>query len=178
MVYPQTIEHKIGFDTVRQQVNELCTSQHGRKMCELMEFSGNRDEVVARLEETAEMVRIIEGEFDFPIGNIHDMDHVIGAMRVEGTHVSAQELLRLRASMETMSEIASFFKSARDDEGKSTYPRLDTVALTLITFPSLVSENQSRHRPLGQRQRQRFAGSRRDTPLAIGHERIDQLADA
>ena len=140
MVYPQTIEHKIGFDTVRQQVNELCTSQHGRKMCEQMEFSGNRDEVVARLEETAEMVRIIEGEFDFPIGNIHDMDHVIGAMRMEGTHVSAQELLRLRASMETMSEIASFFKSARDDEGKSTYPRLDAVALTLITFPSLVSE--------------------------------------
>ncbi|MDE5554402.1 MAG: endonuclease MutS2, partial [Muribaculaceae bacterium] len=128
------------FDTVRQQVSDLCSSLHGRKMCELMQFSCERDEVIARLEETAEMVRIIEGESDFPIGNIHDMDSVLGAMRVEGSHVSAQELLRLRTSMETMASIASFFKSSRDEEGKSTYPRLDAIALTLVTFPTLVNE--------------------------------------
>lgn len=140
MTYPDSIEHKIGFDAVRRQVSDLCISQQGRRMCGEMHFSGERPEVLARLEETAEMVSIISGEFDFPIGNIHDMDHVIASMRVEGSHINANELLRLRASMETMAAIASFFGNARDDEGHSAYPRLDAVAADLVTFPSLVSE--------------------------------------
>ena len=45
MVYPDTIEHKIGFDAVREQVLELCQSQHGRKICTQMAFSSDRDEV-------------------------------------------------------------------------------------------------------------------------------------
>ena len=140
MVYPDTIEHKIGFDAVREQVLELCQSQHGRKICTQMAFSSDRDEVTRLLGETAEMLDILSGETDFPIGNIHDVDHVMATLRIEGAYVGSQELLRLRTSMETMSEIASFFKSVRDDEGKSPYPRLDDIALTLKTFPSLVTE--------------------------------------
>ena len=140
MIYPDTIEHKIGFDAVRDQVRDLCTSEHGRRICEDMTFSEVRADVIARLEETAEMLGIISGETEFPIGNIHDMNSVLASMRIEGVHISAQELLRLRMSMETMAAIASFFKSSRDDDGKSPYPRLDEIALTLITFPQLIRE--------------------------------------
>lgn len=140
MIYPDSIEHKIGFDVVRQQVRDLCTSEHGRKVCEQMSFSKVRQEVAARLQETSEMLSILSSEIEFPIGNIHDMDQVLASMRIEGVHVSAQDLLRLRASMEAMAQIASFFKATRDDEGKSTYPRLNDLALTLITFPQLVRE--------------------------------------
>lgn len=137
MIYPESIEHKIGFDAVRQQVRELCTSEHGRQMCEQMCFSNERDEVVARLKETAEMLSIINGENEFPIGNIHDMSQVIASMRIEGIHISAQDMLRLRSSMEAMTDIASFFKSVRDNDGNSPYPYLDKIALTLVTFPLL-----------------------------------------
>ena len=140
MIYPESIEHKIGFDTVREQVRELCTSEHGRKICEQMEFLTERQEITARLRETAEMLSIINSEADFPIGNIHDMDHVLASMRIEGVHVSAQDLLRLRASMEAMAEIAAFFKASRDDDGNSPYPHLNEIALTLITFPQLIRE--------------------------------------
>ncbi len=140
MVYPETIEHKIGFDTVRQQVMELCLSQNGRNECRQMTFSSDRTEVTARLEETAEMATILGGETEFPIGNIHDMEQVLASLRVEGAHISAKELLKLRTSMTTMAEIASFFKNLRDDESASPYPRLDAIALRLITFPALVAE--------------------------------------
>ncbi|MDE5567697.1 MAG: Smr/MutS family protein [Muribaculaceae bacterium] len=140
MIYPDTIEHKIGFVAVREQVAELCTSEHGRKACGLMSFSNVRQEVVTRLEETAEMLCILGSEIEFPIGNIHDMNSVLASIRVEGVHVSAQDFLRLRVSMETMSGIAGFFKTSCDNEGKSPYPRLNEIALRLITFPNLIRE--------------------------------------
>lgn len=140
MIYPESIEHKIGFDTVREQIRERCTSEHGRKICEQMAFSNARDEVTARLQETAEMLSIINSETDFPIGNIHDMNSILSSIRIEGIHVSAQDLLRLRASMVTMTDIASFFKASRNDEGISVFPRLDQIALSMTTFPALVGE--------------------------------------
>lgn len=140
MIYPDTLEHKIGFDAVREQVTELCTSEHGRKACGLMSFSNVRHEVVTLLEETAEMLSILSSEIEFPIGNIHDMNSVLASIRVEGVHVTAQDFLRLRVSMETMSGIAGFFKTSCDDEGKSPYPRLNEIALRLITFPNLTRE--------------------------------------
>ena len=140
MVYPDSIEHKIGFDSVRVQLAELCTSGRGRDICRQMTFETERDIVICRLEETAEMLSILAANADFPIGNIHDMEHVLASMSIDGSYVSAQELLRLRSSMETMSEIAAFFRSVRDDEGLSPYPRLDAIALTIRTFPALIAE--------------------------------------
>ena len=55
-----------------------------------MTFSEVRADVLARLEETAEMLGIISGETEFPIGNIHDMKSVRASMRIEGVHISAQ----------------------------------------------------------------------------------------
>ena len=140
MIYPETIEHKIGFDTVRQQLKTLCISALGAKNCEEMTFSPNRETVVRLLEETSEMVRLNQGETEFPLGTIHDMTETIAGMRVDGVYLSSSELLKLRNTMETMASIASFFKNCRNEAGETAYPRLDAIALTLMTFPSLVNE--------------------------------------
>lgn len=140
VIYPDTIEHKIGFDVVRQQLKKLCTSALGAKNCDAMSFSSDRDAVVARLEETAEMVLINQGDTAFPTGTIHDMTEILAGIRVEGVYLSTADLQKLRASMETMAEIAAFFSNCRDDDGATPYPRLDAVALSLRTFAPLVAE--------------------------------------
>lgn len=140
VIYPDTIEHKIGFDAVRQQLKAMCTSTLGAKNCDEMIFSHARQEVIARLEETSEMVRINRSDIEFPIGTIHDMTETLAGIRVDGVYLSTAELVKLRSSMETMAAIAAFFKNCRNDEGATPYPRLDAIALSLMTFPALVSE--------------------------------------
>ena len=54
MIYPDSIEHKIGFDVVREHVERLCSSQPGRDCCSAMTFSTNFNEVRTALEQTAE----------------------------------------------------------------------------------------------------------------------------
>ncbi len=140
MIFPSTIEHKIGFDIIRAQVAELCNSSQGKLRCDEMEFLTDRSQIIARLQETAEMTAILAGEAEFPVLTVHNPEHIIASMRLEGGYIGAADMGRLRSTLETMSEIAAFFKAVRDDEGKSTFPRLDEIALSLLTFPNLVNE--------------------------------------
>ena len=139
MIYPATIETKIGFDSVRAHIAERCQSPLGVAECEAMAFSSDYTTVMSRLGETAEMLAILAGDEAFPDDNINDMTAAVTAARVEGSFMSPADLLRLRLSLATMAAIAKFFAAHRDDEGSTPYPRLDAVAEGLQPFPSLMT---------------------------------------
>ena len=111
MIYPDTVEHKIGFDTIREQLKDLCTSAPGRLIVDEMSFDSDRSNVVRRLEESAEMVRITSGDSPLAIGNIHDLAPVLASIRLEGASISANDLVKLRATLTAMADIAVFFKN-------------------------------------------------------------------
>ena len=139
MIYPATIETKIGFDSVRAHIAELCQSPLGVAECEAMTFSSDYRTVMSRLGETAEMLTILLGDEAFPDENINDMTAAVAGARVEGSFMSPADLLRVRLSLATMAAIAKFFASHRDDEGSTPYPALDVVADGLQAFPSLMT---------------------------------------
>ncbi len=139
MIYPATIETKIGFDSVRAHIAERCQSPLGVAECEAMAFSSDYRTVMSRLGETAEMLTILLGDEAFPDENINDMTAAVAGARVEGSFMSPADLLRVRLSLATMAAIAKFFASHRDDEGSTPYPALDAVAEGLQAFPSLMT---------------------------------------
>lgn len=139
MIYPATIETKIGFDSVRAHIAERCQSPLGMAECEAMTFSSDYRTVMSRLGETAEMLTILLGDEAFPDENINDMTAAVAGARVEGSFMSPADLLRVRLSLATMAAIAKFFASHRDDEGSTPYPALDVVADGLQAFPSLMT---------------------------------------
>lgn len=139
MIYPATIETKIGFDSVRAHIAERCQSPLGVAECEAMTFSSDYRTVMSRLGETAEMLTILLGDEAFPDENINDMTAAVAGARVEGSFMSPADLLRVRLSLATMAAIAKFFASHRDDEGSTPYPALDVVADGLQAFPSLIT---------------------------------------
>lgn len=139
MIYPATIETKIGFDSVRAHIAERCQSSLGVAECEAMTFSSDYRTVMSRLGETAEMLTILLGDEAFPDENINDMTAAVAGARVEGSFMSPADLLRVRLSLATMAAIAKFFASHRDDEGSTPYPALDVVADGLQAFPSLMT---------------------------------------
>lgn len=139
MTYPETIEHKIGFDAVREHLRTLCGSTLGHNGIDEMTFTADAAEVRRRLTESDEMLRILSSDEEFPLGTIHDLRRLVSEIRVPGTFIGEQELPAFRATIGTMGEVADFFRRLRDDNGHSPYPTLDTLADGLSAFPEIAT---------------------------------------
>lgn len=137
MIYPQNFEQKIGFDSIRSLLKELCLSSLGIERVEQMNFSNLYEEVNRLLDETAEFVRIIQEEDDFPDQYFFDVRPSLKRIRVEGMYLDEQELFDLRRSLETIQGIVRFLH--RDEEENSPYPALKNLAGDIAVFPQLVS---------------------------------------
>lgn len=109
-LYPDTIERKIGFDSVRKFVTDRCLSSLGAAKCAEMAFTSDFRWVARSLGCVAEMCAIRSSGEDFPLGGVHDLTSQLKAVRVAGTHMSENDLMRLRASLTTVGEIASFLR--------------------------------------------------------------------
>lgn len=134
MIYPDAFEQKIGFTAIREMVKSHCVSPLGEKYCREMGFSSNPDTVKHKLQSTAEMLSIINSDEDLPLGNLHDVTGSLLSIRIAGTFIPAQELLRVRQSLNTIAEVISFFSRNREGEA-SPYPILAELAQSLFSFP-------------------------------------------
>lgn len=138
MIYPDSFENKIGFNTVRGLLKEKCLSTLGTAFCDDMCFSADFDVVKHKLNSTSEMVEIIDSGDDFPLSGLHDVSRHIASIRIPGTFISAPDLLQVRQSLGTVAELSRFFSSKRGENG-SQYPHLDSVASRLEPFPEIIS---------------------------------------
>ncbi|MDE6489728.1 MAG: endonuclease MutS2, partial [Muribaculaceae bacterium] len=138
MIYPDSFEHKTGFDSIREMVKSRCLTTLGAVRCDEMAFSNDYAETVRKLRSTAEMLSIITGEEDLGIAAVHDVTAHLQAIKVPGTYIPANELYRTRTSLAAIAGIAEFFKSRRNDDGHSPYPCLDNEASGLSVFPGVI----------------------------------------
>lgn len=137
MNYPENIEQKIGFDKIRQLLKDKCISSLGEEQVSLMSFSSNFDDVKRRLEETAEMIRILKEEDEFPANYFFDVRPALSRIRIEGTYLDQSELFDLRRSLETINALVRFFR--KEDESEIKYPRLTERAGDVEVFPFLLN---------------------------------------
>lgn len=137
MTYPDNIESKIGFDSVRRMVASKCSSPLGESLVKDMTFSTDFDTVRRELTRVDEFCHILNGDDNFPSGTIRDITERLKAIRPAGTYLTAEELVGLGTTMSTMAAIASFFQAKRNEEGASPYPALDEIAFKLQGYPVL-----------------------------------------
>lgn len=139
MIYPANFESKIGFTTVRKEINSRCVSTLGQHCCEQMHFSTHLDEVMLWLKQTNEFLAILQSKREFPLNYFFDMRATLKAISVPGSHLSEQSLFDLQRSLNTVSEIGHFFDRSAD--GNATpYPNLAKLAKTMQSFPDIVTE--------------------------------------
>ena len=139
MIYPETLEQKIGFNAVREMVKSRCISTLGEEYCQAMSFSTNYYTIKRLLTSTAEMLAIIGGDEAFPLENIHDVTQNLRALKVPGAFITSSELLRVRQSLGAIATIATFFAHKRNEEGISQFPTLDGISQSLISFPLITA---------------------------------------
>lgn len=139
MIYPSNFEQKIGFTTIRHEIEKRCVSTLGLSHCETMSFSTNFSDVKLRLDQTNEFLAIIQSGKEFPLNFIFDLRAPLKAVSTPGTFLSVENLFNLQRSLSTISDILKFFASSK--EGDTTlYPTLRQLVSGMQSFGHISDE--------------------------------------
>lgn len=102
------IEHKLGFDRIRQMVAEQCTNGLAVRMADEMAFTADYERLHHELELTEEMRQIVIMESGFPQQDFIDLTPVLTHLRVGNTFIPLESLFDLKLSLRTIRECYLF----------------------------------------------------------------------
>ncbi len=134
MIYPQSLESKIGFDGVRAIIGNLCNNSLSKDKCKEMNFSSDFGQVLTQLQQTNEYLTILNTGEDFPNGNIYDLREELGRVRIIGAYLTEAELFQLGQTLSTAADICAFFTEERSNK----FPQLRKIAEEVTTFPEIL----------------------------------------
>ena len=117
MLYPQNIELKLGFDKIRERLNELCVSTLGRNFVEKVRFSDNYDLIQKMIRQVDEMKNILQFEpTAFPSQNYLDVNYQLSKAAIEGAFLTEEEFFNVKLSLRTIQECLRFFDRKEPEE--------------------------------------------------------------
>jgi len=142
MIYPRTIEHKIGFDVVRAHIADACVSPQGRALAtDEMGWQTDFDSVRQSLEQTVQMLTVQTSPEPLDLGGITDARPWLHKMEVDGMYAEPAELVAIRTSLLTARRIDEYFTAGESGQTHSaSYPRLALLASELESAPEVVRE--------------------------------------
>lgn len=135
MLYPENIEHKIDFITIRSLLKDKCISTLGKEKVDDINFSSRYDEISRLLNQTDEMLRILTFDgAEIPIGDFYDVRSSLTRIRVEGLFLDELEVFDLRRSLEAVRRLVSFIQKHEAEE----FPYMCELIKDLGTFPEII----------------------------------------
>jgi DNA mismatch repair protein MutS2 len=123
MIYPDTLEQKLGFDQIRLRLKSYCLSASGSSRVDQISFSSDPDLVRTLLKQTLEFRQILEKSEAFPSRHFYDADEWLDKIALEGNYIDAEEFLKLGQALETILSIKNILGKA-----KEAYPELSKLA--------------------------------------------------
>jgi DNA mismatch repair protein MutS2 len=130
-IYPNNFESKIGFDRIREMLNNKCLSTMGNEWVNEMSFQTSHEVLSNQLGEVEEFCRIIR-EFDnFPSSHFYDLREALQKIRIEGRFLEPSELFDLKRSLESIRAIVTFFNKQEED----IFPILKAKTTNIQVFP-------------------------------------------
>lgn len=128
-IYPSDFEAKIGFDRLRQLLEDKCISQLGRDLVRKMEFSSSFQEVRSRLLATAEMKEAIHAASPIPTLHYHDLAPALARIRAQASYMPESDMYRLLTSLETLDAMRRLFVlPASEPDAPPHFPLLADLA--------------------------------------------------
>ena len=134
MIYPANFEQKIGFDRLREQVVALCSMQAAQEIIRAEKFSTSRREIEFRQGIADEMRVLLMLDPDSPRDEFPDVEGILAKIAVEGTFLTAEELVILRQALTAVGNMVGFIMS----RGKEQYPRLRERSGKVCVFPDII----------------------------------------
>ncbi len=130
-IYPNNFEVKIGFDRIREMLNNKCISTMGNEWVSEMHFQTSHKTLSNQLSEVEEFCRIIR-EFDnFPASHFYDLREALQKIKIEGHFLEPTELFDLKRSLESIRAIVNFFNKQEEE----IFPILKAKTTNIQVFP-------------------------------------------
>lgn len=123
MLYPKNIETKLGFDKIKNYLEEECVSTLGKSFVQKMRFSSNYDQIKKMMAQTAEFRLILEIESSFPNHNYLDVTEYLKRASIPGSILYEEEFFDIKLSLTTIQQIFHFFNHRPAEK----FPHLKTL---------------------------------------------------
>lgn len=127
------IEVKLGFDRIRKEISDKCSTEYAVNRVEKEEFSSNKDEIKKRLMLTDEMRLIVMFEDSFPTSGYVDCTGFLKNLENDGANIDLLSLGKLRTMSETLHKVTVFFAGIKD----GVYPSLKKLTSSITIFPEV-----------------------------------------
>ncbi len=131
VIYPSNFETKIGFDLIREKIKDHCLFELGRQKVDGMSFSVRPEEIRSNLALTSEFRLICQFEDNFPVSHYIDITASLKKARIEGIHLTEEEIFNLQRSLDAIKSIIRFFRNAEEIR----YPRLKELSTAIPYYP-------------------------------------------
>ncbi len=139
MTYPSNFEQKVGFDRIRRQVEELCTTSAARERLAAETFSTSAPEIELRLGLAEELRTILLMEGGFPGGEFTDTERIVKKARIEGAFLEVEEIRTLHRALTSVGEVLAFLAARPAQQ----YPRLAAMSAGIEGFPAITGHIDS-----------------------------------
>ncbi len=142
MIYPESFEHKINFNTVRDLIFENCLGKLGQEQVAAIYFSSDYKMITKWLQQTAEFLQILQNKVDFPTPYCSDMRTTLTQIANDDiAWLAEKEILPLVEALETIGQIVDFFNTT--DSVRVKYPELKKLSDSISTFPTIIEKANS-----------------------------------
>ncbi|MBT1701220.1 endonuclease MutS2, partial [Fulvivirgaceae bacterium PWU4] len=129
MIFPETLEQKLGVDQIRQRLVSYCLSAAGAAWVDRMRFSTDPEFIRILLRQSLEFRQIMEKGEGFPSQHFFDAETWLKRIALEGSYLEAEEFLKMSQALETILAAKNFLIKS-----KELYPQLhqlsEPVAIT------------------------------------------------
>ena len=119
MIYPDTLEQKLGFDQIRLRLKSYCLSGSGAARVDDITFHTTAESIKTQLKQTLEFRLILEKNETFPASHFYDADEWLQKIALEGSYIDADQFLKLALALETILNSKNFLSGSRE-----IYPEL------------------------------------------------------
>jgi DNA mismatch repair protein MutS2 len=123
MIFPNDFEKRIGFDQVRDKLRSYCLCALGVDEVDALSFGTDQAALESLLDQNAEFKAIFQKGETYPDQHYTDPREFLDLAAIEGTHLSAEQILSIRNSLATIADWVTFL-----DKRKEIYPALFAVS--------------------------------------------------
>ena len=127
------LEHKLGFDKIRDIIAARCLTEYAADRVRGEEFSSSESQVRKRLELTDEMRLILMFEENFPTNGYIDCVAFLKPLEKPSVAIDLLSLRRLKTVLETLRKVIYFFDSVKD----GVYPNLKKMSSGMVSFSEI-----------------------------------------
>ncbi len=133
LIFPKDFENKLGVDQIFDLVREKCRSEFGASFLDQVRPADKLEEVLARLEQTDELVNILTKAENVPARDFLDIREFLKRSRATGSFLQSEDFATLKSTLQVLYDWTQFLKKRQSES-----PQLFQLTLGFIADKTLI----------------------------------------